>query len=57
MTLDIVECEACAGTGVVEMTIHDTGHPDADCPCVCFECGGVGKVGADGRKLRPQEVV
>jgi DnaJ-class molecular chaperone len=34
---EVPVCEECGGAGTVERTIHDSGHPDADCECVC-EC-------------------
>jgi hypothetical protein len=62
VTLDIIECSACRGTGAVERQIGGDGYDDrccalADVECVCSECNGVGFVHVDGTKLRPQEVV
>lgn len=62
MTLDIIECDACRGTGTVERQMGGDGFNDrccalADVECVCSECDGVGFTRPDGTKLRPQEVV
>jgi DnaJ-class molecular chaperone len=53
MTLDIVECGNCNGSGVVFVSPDLEGLLEE----TCSECDGVGFTRDDGTKLRPQEVV